>query len=532
MIGTRLLPFSIAPALALALVPVAAQSNTVPDVEAVFAVQNSVTRLVEVTYDLYDADGDLMTVSLWLSEDGGQTFSVRCRAVSGDIGAGIGNGNGKRIVWDALADYPGHVGEYQVKVEADEGHATSGPGFSRVSAGQFVMGDGEAACGTDERTVTLTRAFNLGRTEVTNLQYASALQWAYDQGHVIVTTRAVHDSMDGSTVELLDLDDFECEISFAGGIFQPDPGKAEHPVIELTWYGAAAYCDWLSLISLLPRAYDHSTWICNAGDPYGAAGYRLPTDAEWEYAAQFDDERAYPWGGEAPDCSRANCYGCEGWTVPVGSYPPAPGALGLSDMAGNVSEWCDDAHSCHLGTSAEQDPSRSQGSGLRVCRGGSYTGGAIHMRCASRFGIYQDLSYPYIGFRVARTEVVGYGISPQFLLDTRDVVRVEGPDSPGERNSGSIATGIEFQRTFPEPMGSSVSIDFNLVHPGAVSVRILDATGRLVRSLAEDLPCSAGEHRIFWDGKDRNGLDAPGGAYFIQVATKDRADSRRVTLVR
>ena len=65
----------------------------------------------------------------------------------------------------------------------------------------------------------------------------------------------------------------------------------------------------------------------------------MPTDAEWEYAAQWDDERIYPWGDEDPDCSCANFYTgtyCVYWTTPVGSYPDAPEVLGLSDMAGNL----------------------------------------------------------------------------------------------------------------------------------------------------------------------------------------------------
>lgn len=81
-------------------------------------------------------------------------------------------------------------------------------------------------------------------------------------------------------------------------------------------------------------------WACNGGDPYGAPGYRLPTDAEWEYATQWDDERIYPWGDGTPDCDRANCIfyrrdhcvGCP----PVGSYPDAPAALGPLGMARNV----------------------------------------------------------------------------------------------------------------------------------------------------------------------------------------------------
>ena len=97
----------------------------------------------------------------------------------------------------------------------------------------------------------------------------------------------------------------------------------------------------------------------------------MPTDAEWEYAAQWDDERIYPWGDEDPDCSCANFYTgtyCVYWTTPVGSYPDAPEVLGLSDMAGNLFEWCNDWWVCNLGTSPETDPTGPGSGSRRVTR--------------------------------------------------------------------------------------------------------------------------------------------------------------------
>jgi formylglycine-generating enzyme required for sulfatase activity len=181
--------------------------------------------------------------------------------------------------------------------------------------------------------VTLTRDFYIGQHEVTNQEYMEALQWAYDRGCVTATTSTVRDNLDGSTEELL-----------------PDGyDPSNRPVQKITWFGAARYCDWLStqMDPPLAQAYEHTgDWSCNGGDPYGAQGYRLPTDAEWEYAAQSDDERIYPWGNQAPSCSRANynVFGswCVYWTSSVGNYPDGPAALGLLDMAGNVFEWCND----------------------------------------------------------------------------------------------------------------------------------------------------------------------------------------------
>ncbi|MFC1572141.1 formylglycine-generating enzyme family protein [Candidatus Eisenbacteria bacterium] len=299
---------------------------------------------------------------------------------------------------------------------------TTPPDMVVVQDGYFVMGDGEALCGVDEHGVTLTHDFYLGQHEVTNLEYMVALQWAFDEGRVLATTSYVQDYLDGSTQELLDLNSVWSEIQFEAGSFylreSPSieaqsayPGgydPAGHPVKEVTWYGSVRYCDWLSLQVGLPRAYEHDgDWSCNGGDPYGAEGYRLPTDAEWEYAAQFDDERIWPWGNEEPDCSRANFYDdpdyCVGWTAPVGSYPEAPEALGLSDMAGNVWEWCNDWQVCALGTSPAIDPPGPGSATYRVLHGGSwgYVGG--QSRCAYRSGTYPHGSDRFIGFRAART---------------------------------------------------------------------------------------------------------------------------------
>jgi formylglycine-generating enzyme required for sulfatase activity len=297
---------------------------------------------------------------------------------------------------------------------------TSGPsessddspaGMVLVAAGSFVMGGGVAGCGADERNVTLTRDFYLGQYEVTNQEYLDAVQWAYDNGYVTATTSSVQDNLDGSTEELLDLDDSNCEIEFDGvSTFSlRDAGHGinpDHPVMEATWYGAARYCDWLSLQEDPPldRAYEHSgDWSCNGGDPYGAEGYRLPTDAEWEYAAQYNDDRAYPWGNESPDDSLANYDESIDWTSPVGSYPAGNSALGFSDLAGNVLEWCNDWWVCELGTTSDTDPVGPGSGDDKVTRGGSFddTGGSL--RCAYRNDRAAGAADEDIGLRAART---------------------------------------------------------------------------------------------------------------------------------
>lgn len=281
------------------------------------------------------------------------------------------------------------------------------PEMVLVPAGSFAMGDGVASCGQDEREVTLTRDFQLGQYEITNEEYLEALQWAYDRDYVTATTSSVRDNLDGSTVELLSLSDPFCEIGFSGGVFfLEDVGQGinpHHPVTEVTWYGAVRYCDWISLYEGLPRAYEHSgDWSCNGGDPYGAGGFRLPTDAEWEYAAQYDDERVYPWGSAAPSCDLANYRECVGWTSAVGGHLPGTSGLGLSDMAGNVLEWCNDWCVCELGTLPATDPVGPGSAFGRVLRGGSWSDYDYDLRCADRDNDHPGDEHNNYGFRVAR----------------------------------------------------------------------------------------------------------------------------------
>jgi predicted outer membrane repeat protein len=291
-----------------------------------------------------------------------------------------------------------------------------------VPGGIYLVGDGATPCGEDAFEATLTQDFYLGRYEVMNAEYMVALQWAYDNGYVTATTSSVLDNLDGSTEELLDLDDLDCEIQFDGSgtfylreaissdaqsAYPYGYNPANHAVKEVTWYGAARYCDWLSLQEDRPRAYEHNgDWACNGGNPYAASGYRLPTSFEWEFAAQYDDERRYPWGNDPATCALVNgeiSGFCVGWTAPAGSYPYAPVELGFSDLSGSVWEWCNDWHACDLGTTPITDPIGPTSGTHRVRRGGSWYSNDYYLYSACRGPSYPNHSGSNYGFRVART---------------------------------------------------------------------------------------------------------------------------------
>lgn len=270
-----------------------------------------------------------------------------------------------------------------------------------VPKGEFTMGcDSGYPCGPSEdpEHVVYLDEFWIRKYEVTNRDYCDKIQWAYDNGYVTATSSSAQDAESGK--ELLELEDSECEISYSGGTFIVDPGKEEHPVIEVSWYGGACYCDWLSIREGLSVQYDHSDWSC----AFNASGYRLPTEAEWEKASRGIDFRKYPWGDDEPDCSYLNYSNCEGWTVPVGSYTPkSDSPYGGCDMSGNVWEWCNDRYDGeYYSVSPYINPRGPAGGGNRVLRGGSWPSFARYCRSANRYRCRPGYTDYLRGFRLVR----------------------------------------------------------------------------------------------------------------------------------
>jgi formylglycine-generating enzyme required for sulfatase activity len=261
-----------------------------------------------------------------------------------------------------------------------------------------------------QHQVTLTHGVYVQTTEVTNQQYRDMAQWAYNNGHVTATTSGLYDNLDGSTQLLKYLDIGNSEMTFSAGVFSCV--NPTHPVKYVTWYGSVAYCDWLSLQQGLPRAYSHSTWQCNSGNPYTATGYRLPTEAEWEYTCRAGTQTPFNTGSCLDAGTEANYYGtypypgCPtgpyvGWTVPVGNYPA--NAFGLHDMHGNLWEWCNDWYDLYGGTVT--DPVGAGSGSDRVFRGGGWGDGARGCRSALRGRFDPSFAGNFLGFRVARSSV-------------------------------------------------------------------------------------------------------------------------------
>jgi formylglycine-generating enzyme required for sulfatase activity len=324
---------------------------------------------------------------------------------------------------DSLA---GEMAFYRVQVQPCE---TANPhDMVLVPAGSFMMGSDVYPSGVaPAHQVVLTNDFLLGRMEVTNAQFLAALNWAMDQNMVSVEG----DYVQQYNEDLIRINDNErdwCEIRFdamsqtfylhAGSYFYPSPGvilgpgaaypngydPANHPVKFVSWLGAACYCDWRSQMEGL-NPYYNGNWqqIPIPNNPYSATGYRLPTEAEREYATQYDDERLYPWGSTPyPTCNMATQGSCVGWTTTVSSHLDGASALGLQDMAGNVWEWCNDSHS-NYSAGATTNPVGPVANYMRILRGGSWN--TSDLLCKTRYSGHwlETWNGEDKGFRLCRT---------------------------------------------------------------------------------------------------------------------------------
>ena len=271
-----------------------------------------------------------------------------------------------------------------------------------VPAGQFEMGASEAeldqamqSCiemhGTDEacqpndyrnsqpvHTVDL-EAFWIDQTEVSNAQFAIFLNEQGNQEEDGVYWLEPGAGSRGVIYGYLEENE---------GIFTPRSGYEDYPVVEVSWYGAAAYCAWM--------------------------GGRLPTEAEWEYDARGPESNIYPWGnafdGKVVNyCDTLCSYewkdtnyndGAIRWTT-AGSYPQGASWCGALDMSGNVWEWVSDWWSeNYYSHSSFQNPTGPETGTLRVVRGGSWFEESWRVRPSIRKALTPS-SYRmhWVGFR-------------------------------------------------------------------------------------------------------------------------------------
>ena len=192
-------------------------------------------------------------------------------------------------------------------------------------------------------------------------------------------------------------------------------GEKKHPIIHISWNDAVAYCNWLSEQHGYQKVYAGNGNTVSAN--WKANGYRLPTNAEWEFAArQRGQKRRFGNGKDIADPEEINFDGSTQYSIPyskegiyraktteVASFPP--NSLGLYDMSGNVWEWCWDWNDgkYYNKSNNAQNPKGPDSGSYRVLRGGSWFSLPGRARCALRSAVFPDFRYYRYGFRLART---------------------------------------------------------------------------------------------------------------------------------
>jgi formylglycine-generating enzyme required for sulfatase activity len=238
-----------------------------------------------------------------------------------------------------------------------------------VPAGEFVMGSKDDSDARDDEKpqhpVNLT-AYRIGKYPVTNLQYQRFL---------------------------LDNIDHAAPTDWSGGPGDYPLGKGAHPVTNVSWHDALAYCSWLTGRWREDKVIEKDYVV------------RLPTEAEWEKAARGTDGRVFPWGEEW-EPGRMNSAESElKITTPVDLFSPeGDSPYGASDMIGNVWEWCSDWYDGEdykkRGDAVMKDPRGPEEGEERVLRGGSFDYNRMTVRCAVRYGYLPVIGDYYNGFRV------------------------------------------------------------------------------------------------------------------------------------
>ncbi|HOE67675.1 MAG TPA: SUMF1/EgtB/PvdO family nonheme iron enzyme, partial [Candidatus Hydrogenedentes bacterium] len=286
--------------------------------------------------------------------------------------------------------------------------------------------------------------YRIGKFEVTTGEYVQMLNRALSQGKLCKKDGTVYNGGDvffkdatAETKSLVQLSDSDCQVSYSSGQFvvksRNGMSMANHPMVEVSWYGAVAYCNWLSEAKGLTPCYNLSTWqrVQPAGN-----GYRLPTEAEWERAAAWDTRYAesstlpdgsrgkhwvYGTSSDVLDFSRSNYndfYGgqycnpvgltTKPYTSPVGYFNGRPGTVdskspvGCYDMSGNVWEWCQDWKGDYSSDS-QVDPQGAVSGGFFVLRGGGWSFIAGHCRTDYRGWEIPAHTGFNEGFRIAQS---------------------------------------------------------------------------------------------------------------------------------
>lgn len=409
--------------------------------------------LVDIWYDLFDANNDPATISMLISDDAGASFDISPDPgfLSGDIGAGIQMGEGKHVIWNAGAEGIAWEGDqYKFRLIAEDGTTygtVATPVFDPPAGTYFSAQEISITCATDGATIyyttdgsepteasTLyTAPISVAATITLKARAFKAL-WIgseiavaeYDfpipENFVFVEGGTFNNGTSDVTISSFYIDKYELTQAGYQSVMGTNPsyfsGNPNRPVERVSWFNAIEYCNRRSIQEGLTPCYSYGTngtnpanWPVgwNASDTnhtnvscnWTANGYRLPTEMEWMFAAKGGNQsQGYTFSGSHTIENVARYSSNSSFrTWDVGGL--AANELGTFDMSGNVWEWVWDIYGSYP-SGSQTNPTGASSGEFRMFRGGSWDVNAISCTVSFRTIGYATNSAYDRGFRLCR----------------------------------------------------------------------------------------------------------------------------------
>lgn len=326
-----------------------------------------VGQIVTVIVDASDSDNDLAEVRFFLDNT---HLSIDKEAPFRFSWETAGLDSGKYVIKAVAYDREFNKTADEIYLQLYKNLVVTQKEFVNVAGGTFEMGcfGSPNVCFDNELPVhtVFVDGFSITKHEITNYYYAEFLN-------------AIQASPDGilNDVEYIDMGASQAQIYYSDGVFLPKAGFENFPVVEVSWHGAQAYCEY------------------NGG--------RLPTEAEWEYAAHgglLADSTIYSGSNDVNEVA---------WYIENSAQATHqvstkfPNELGLHDMSGNVWEWCSDWYSdSYYAVSENQNPQGPADGIYKVLRGGIFNGAPQYCRISCRAKAYPLITNNASGFRMVK----------------------------------------------------------------------------------------------------------------------------------
>ena len=318
------------------------------------------------------------------------------------------------------------------------------------------------------------------------------------------------------SINALYVDRYAVTQEFYEKVMAANPSKRKgprNPVERIRWTEAAMFCNKCSELEGLTTCYDPKTWECN----FAAGGYRLPTEAEWEYACRAGSTGRYCYGDGPGTLPQYAWFDPQsgGKTRPVGQK--APNRWGLYDMHGNVWQWCNDFYGeKYYSESPKENPKGPQVGGTRVLRGGAWDSNAEKCRAAYRFKetpVFPDAcfgadSYGFRRVRNVKAAERAAGVPPASL---------GAGETPAVRTAGAIdLSRLKGTIVFVSDRG------------GALAIWRMQASGKEQRQLTHD-PEDDADPRFSPEGRRISYTSLRGGFPEVWLMNRDGGSAKRVT---